>query len=99
VATKERAGFPAPAVCAKCHQSSEGVKPVPAHPVYVLPDFVFFSHATHAKGGVRCAECHGNVSEMNTIEKTVSLRMMWCVNCHKQADANVACNACHELSQ
>ncbi len=109
----ERAGFPAASVCLECHSAIEGksaaletvrgwskdAKPFPVHHVYTLPDFVFFSHATHTGAGVKCDTCHGNVAASDTITKVADMRMMWCVNCHKASKATTTCTVCHELSQ
>ncbi len=94
----ERAGFPSASVCRECHPA-KGPKPFPVHHVYTLPDFVFFSHGTHAGAGVKCDACHGNVAAADFVTKESKLNMMWCVNCHKAAKANTTCTACHELSQ
>jgi hypothetical protein len=52
--------------------------------VHNLPDHVFFSHAQHVSAGkVDCAECHGNVKEMNVIKQVSDLSMGWCINCHR----------------
>jgi hypothetical protein len=90
--TKERAGFPAVKTCQGCHPSIDA-KPLPAHHVYTVPDFVFFSHAKHAAANINCAACHGNMT------KGVKMNMMWCVTCHKSSTAPVTCTVCHELSQ
>ena len=62
----------------------ENQKPVEWIKVHNLPDHVFFSHAQHVSAGkVDCAECHGNVKEMNQIKQVSDLSMGWCINCHR----------------
>jgi Cytochrome c7 and related cytochrome c len=110
---KERAEFPAAAICLGCHQSIEpksaaleavrglpkDAKPFPVHRVYTIPDFVYFSHGKHAEAGVKCDACHGNVAGSHVVTKEVKMTMMWCVNCHRTSHAPVTCTVCHELSQ
>jgi hypothetical protein len=109
----ERAGFPGASVCLECHSAIDGksaaleavrtmardAKPFPAHPVYTLPDFVSFSHATHGAASVKCDACHGNVAAADAVTKQTKMNMMWCVNCHKASKAPVECTSCHELSR
>jgi hypothetical protein len=63
-------------------------KITPEKPVYVLPDFVVFSHARHKTA---CLTCHG--------EHPLAMKMKACVDCHKTNKAAVTCTACHDLSQ
>ncbi len=111
--TKERSGYPVGSVCLECHAAIAGksaaldavrsltkdAKPFPTQHIYTLPDFVIFSHGKHAQSGVTCATCHGDVNSSDVIAAAVSLKMMWCVNCHKAKTAPVTCTVCHELSQ
>jgi hypothetical protein len=61
--------------------------------VHNLPDHVFFSHAQHVSvGKVGCAECHGNVKEMNLIKQVSDLSMGWCINCHRTKKLDVQNN-------
>ena len=72
------AGVPETATCMNCHKSistkdrPELVKlveyynsgePIPWKKVHDLPDFVYFSHKRHVRGGVACQECHGEVQD------------------------------------
>lgn len=70
-------------------------QPIPWVRVYDLPDHVHFPHMRHIKAGLQCQECHGQVQEMAKIEKVASLRMGWCLDCHKQKQARVDCFVCH----
>jgi formate-dependent nitrite reductase cytochrome c552 subunit len=110
---EERAGLPAADQCMLCHASirkdspavqsvakfAADKKPIPWVRVYRLPDFVFFSHATHAKTGVECQTCHGPVSQRDVLQKEVSTSMRTCVECHRSRKAAVDCSRCHELGQ
>lgn len=97
VETNDFAGIPPTEVCMGCHaqvtpdapilesvrasfendQSLEWVR------VHSLADFVYFNHAVHIQKGIGCETCHGRVDQMTGIVKTESLRMDWCLACHR----------------
>jgi hypothetical protein len=52
--------------------------------VYDLPDYVYFNHSIHVAKGVGCVTCHGRVDRMPLIRQAVSLRMDWCLTCHRE---------------
>ena len=78
-------------------------KPVPWVPVYTLPQHVKFNHKRHVRAGLRCQECHGPVETMKVVYQYPSLKMGWCVTCHRQrqerADSQnpmlMDCLTCH----
>ncbi len=98
--------MPALSVCIGCHRVvGGGLAPiqelrayaargetVPWERVYKLPEFVQFYHAPHIRNGIGCEECHGPVEEMDRIYQWSSLRMGWCLECHRGAvqDSDVA---------
>ncbi len=93
--TAERASFPEAQKCKVCHAElalpkNERIRP--EKPVYVLPDFVVFSHAKHK---VECAACHGE----DPGKPFLAMKMKACVDCHKSKQAAVTCTICHDLSQ
>lgn len=94
----ERATFPPAAKCQTCH-ATQNAKLTPEKPVYVLPDFVFFSHARHAAAKIACEHCHGDVWKEDPTRPVLQMNMKACVDCHKSRQASVACTKCHELSQ
>ena len=110
---EERAGIPAAGQCMLCHvairkdaaavkrvaQFAAEKKAIPWVRVYRLPDFVFFSHATHTKAAVECRTCHGPVAERDVLQKEVSTSMRTCVDCHRARKATLDCSRCHELGQ
>lgn len=68
----------------KLMQYWESGEPIPWVKVHDLPDFVYFSHKRHVKGGVACQECHGEVqNDMTTVVRKGELTMGWCLDCHK----------------
>mgnify|MGYP003342556798 FL=1 len=52
------------------------------------PDFVAFDHSRHVGKGVACQTCHGPVEEMAEVYQFTNLSMGWCVNCHREYNAN-----------
>ena len=73
--------------------------------VYKQPDFVYFSHQPHVRNGVTCVTCHGDVPNMDLVQKQVDMNMGFCLDCHrKQASQNpeadiprlTDCNTCHK---
>src|SRR5262245_26370109 len=92
------ANIPAVSTCMGCHKMVKTDRPeiqrltgyfergeqVPWVEVYRLPDHVKFNHKRHVKAGVQCTECHGKVMEMDVVYPAVSLRMGWCLECHRK---------------
>ena len=107
-----RAGLPDRDQCMQCHQAIAADKPavqqlaaLPAgskiqwQRAYQVPDFVFFSHAEHAKGSLACADCHGPVQERRVLMQEVSTNMVACMNCHALRQVSNECFLCHDLGQ
>ncbi len=65
--------------------------------IYEVPDFVFFSHASHAKAGSGCVACHGPVQDRDILAKEVSTSMVACMNCHVKKGVSTGCYLCHQL--
>lgn len=94
------ASVPATSTCMICHSQikldSEALEPVRASlendeplrwtRVYDLPDFVFFDHAMHVSRGVGCETCHGRIDRMERTRQESSLRMDWCLGCHREPE-------------
>ncbi len=103
------AGIPSVQRCVGCHRVVlneapeilkvleywENEEPIPWVRVHDLPDHVRFTHKPHIRAGVDCADCHGNVEEMQAAVQVESLSMGWCVSCHQERDATRDCLACH----
>ena len=53
------------------------------------------------RAGFACQECHGPVQEMDHVYQYSSLKMGWCVSCHRKNlnnpnyPATMDCIACH----
>lgn len=71
-------------------------EPIPWIKVHVMPDHVRFNHKRHVKAGVSCHECHGQVPEMDVVERVSSMKMGWCLDCHRQRGASIDCSTCHK---
>jgi cytochrome c7-like protein len=103
------AGIPSVADCLACHQFIAGnapeIKkllafwdrraPIPWVRVYSLPDHVYFPHMMHLRARLACRTCHGEVATMERITRTASLKMGWCLGCHRQHKASIDCWTCH----
>ncbi|MEK0083950.1 cytochrome c3 family protein [Benzoatithermus flavus] len=91
------AGYPPTYTCMSCHSqiwtgapvlapvraSLAHDEPIRWQKVYDLPDFVYFDHAIHLKGGVGCSTCHGRVDRMPITAQAAPLTMGWCLSCHR----------------
>jgi hypothetical protein len=104
------AGIPPMSLCMECHENAardneevqklvgywEREEPVPWVRVHSLPDHAYFTHKRHIKAGVDCTECHGQVSAMTVARQVKSLKMGWCVSCHRSRGAPTDCLICHK---
>jgi hypothetical protein len=105
------AGIPAVEKCMSCHKNvatdrpeiqklagywNRG-KPMEWNRVYRIRvrNYVYFSHERHIKAKVDCVNCHGEVKYMDRIRQVSSLRMGWCVQCHRAKKAPTDCLTCH----
>ena len=70
-------------------------QPVPWEPVNNLPEHVRFNHKRHLKAGVSCQNCHGQIQKMAVVEKESSLKMGFCITCHRENGASIDCSTCH----
>ena len=97
VETSSFANIPPTKTCMNCHSeiwsTSPMLEPVRASfatdtsirwtRVHDLPDFVYFNHSIHVNKGVGCESCHGRVDQMPLMAQEASLRMEWCLDCHR----------------
>ena len=70
-------------------------EPIPWVKVHVMPDYLKFNHKRHVKAGVTCQECHGQIPEMAQVERVSSMKMGWCISCHRERGASIDCLVCH----
>ena len=92
------AGVPSGGVCLNCHSRVKtdspeiqrltslvtANQPVPWIKVHRLPDFAFFSHASHVSAGLACQKCHGPVEQMVRVAQQETMAMGWCLSCHRE---------------
>src|SRR3954470_21486420 len=110
--TDDHATLPPTATCMGCHSNVKTDSPniqklkdfddkheaVPWRRVYRLPTFVYFSHKQHVTDSkVACETCHGNVPQMDVMQKVKDISMAACIECHKANAARVNCDTCHEV--
>lgn len=105
-----KAGVPETKKCMDCHkkvsidkpeikkltQYSEQKKAISWNQIYYLPSYVYFSHKRHVKANIDCSFCHGDVKTMDNIIKVKSLKMYWCISCHKLYKVSTDCLICHK---
>jgi hypothetical protein len=97
------AGMPPTHTCMTCHAqlwtNAAVLEPVrhsfaadvPLHwqRINRLPDYVYFNHSIHVAKGIGCVTCHGRIDEMALTSKEQSLRMSWCIDCHRDPSPNL----------
>ncbi len=97
------AGMPPTYTCMTCHSqiwtNAAILEPVrkslaigePLHwvRVYQLPDYAYFNHSIHVAKGIGCATCHGRIDHMPLTAKATTLRMSWCIDCHRNPKPNL----------
>jgi len=103
------AGIPDVDLCRSCHlyiaaDRPEIVKlsgfwqtrePIPWVRLYRIPDHAYFPHMMHRHAGLECRTCHGAVETMVRTHRVVSVKMGWCLNCHREHGASIDCWTCH----
>ena len=104
------AGLPPLARCAGCHRfvlpespdvarllaRFDAGEPLTWPRIHELPDHVRFTHKHHARVGIACSTCHGDVGRMQLAEQSEPLTMGWCVSCHETRQAPIDCVTCHQ---
>ena len=103
VEVSPHANLPGVQTCMNCHKligreskllapvrdAWENKIPIPWVRVHNLPDYVYFNHAAHLRGGVGCISCHGHVQLMDTVAVVKPLSMGWCLDCHRNPEPNL----------
>lgn len=70
-------------------------EPIPWVRIHDLPDHAHFPHMMHVNAALECQECHGQVEAMAEVEQVSSLRMGWCLQCHRERQVRTDCFVCH----
>ena len=97
------AGMPTTETCMSCHSqiwtgaamlepvraSWNTRQPIAWTRVHDLGDFAYFNHSIHVAKGVGCSTCHGRVDRMQQVWKAHTLRMEWCLACHRDPGSSL----------
>ncbi len=103
VETSAYAGIPPTKTCMNCHsvlynnvgylepirESYRTDQSIAWQKVHRLADYVYFNHSIHVNKGVGCTTCHGPVNEMPLMFQASPLNMQWCLDCHRNPQANL----------
>ena len=111
VAEGPDATIPNVSLCMTCHQVIATDKPeikkvaayqkrgeqIPWKRVYWFyqSDHVKFRHGPHIRAGVKCATCHGDMSQQTVAVRKAGLDMQFCISCHRMNKASTDCTTCH----
>lgn len=112
VEDKMQASLPSIEQCESCHSEMQGEsaaetlvvqavqnqEEIPWQPIYLLDDFVFFSHRRHVKSGqISCATCHGEVEKLIVppVRQLIPISMEGCMKCHDNKSISNDCLTCH----
>ena len=61
------------------------LRPIAWQKVHDVSDFAYFDHSRHTVGArLACVECHGPVETMTRVRLVNSLKMEWCLACHRK---------------
>ena len=82
---------------AKLRQAATERRPIEWVEVHKLPSFVHFPHMRHvmSDADIKCQDCHGEVERMPQVYQFSSLKMGWCLECHKKEEVTTDCTVCH----
>lgn len=103
VESAAHAALPPTETCMNCHQrvrtrspklalvrdsaaTGKGLEWVKVHD---LPDYAYFNHSVHVRGGVGCVSCHGRVDTMEVVYQHEPLSMGWCLDCHRAPEQHL----------
>ena len=103
VETSATAGIPPTKTCMNCHsvlfnnvgylepvrESYRTDKSIEWVRVHRLADYVYFNHSIHVNKGIGCSSCHGRVNQMPLMFQASTLQMQWCLDCHRNPQANL----------
>jgi hypothetical protein len=121
VSKTRHASIPAASICMNCHKVARTDKPeiiklteyynenkpIPWKRVHRVPEYAYFNHAAHVTKGIDCANCHGNIREMEVVTQVKSFTMGSCLECHRNPETVMPqmkgavkagptnCNTCH----
>src|SRR5699024_10837003 len=63
--------------------------PIPWVRIHNLPEHVYYNHQQHVIARRQaCQTCHGPVAQTHALEQYASLRLGWCINCHRATNVD-----------
>lgn len=88
------------AQCGFCHLGYDPERPGQVARLVLEAPALKFDHAAHARRNIGCAQCHGQVQNLELATRDQLPRMQGCLRCHgkqgsAQGDASGACSTCH----
>jgi hypothetical protein len=99
VAVSPHATVPPVSTCMNCHSVARKNRPeivkltryyehgvaLPWRRIHKIPDFAYFNHSVHVNKGIDCANCHGQVQNMDVVAQVAEFTMASCLKCHRNA--------------
>ena len=83
VQTKDAAGELKPGLRILLDHWKRG-EPILWEKVNDVADFVYFDHSRHIAANLACQDCHGPIEKMEHVRRQNSLKMSFCLGCHRQ---------------
>jgi hypothetical protein len=68
-------------------------EPIVWNRYHFVPEHAHFKHEPHIRAGLDCAQCHGQVENVDLVVPVHKIEMGWCISCHRQnqkTDAQMA---------
>jgi hypothetical protein len=104
---EDKAGMPPKDTCITCHGPKEDRPPKDFEkklqeatelkfPLWNRSPDVIFSHKTHLAKGLKCEQCHGDVTNSTELDERVVVRMEACMACHAAEGKPNECATCHK---
>lgn len=104
VTESRHASVPAVSICMNCHAVARKNKPeiikltkyyeegvaLPWKRIHRVPDYAYFNHSAHVNKGIDCAQCHGQVQNMDAVSQVHEFTMAACLDCHRTATTKLA---------
>lgn len=98
------ASIPSVDICMNCHTLArkdrpeiqkltdyyEKNRPLEWKRIHKVPDFVYFNHSAHVNKGIDCANCHGDVKQMEVVGQVNSFTMGACLQCHRKPETKIS---------
>ena len=98
------ASVPSADICMNCHTVARAdrpeivklvkyyneKKPIEWKRIHKVPDFAYFNHSVHVNKGIDCADCHGDVKQMEQVGQVNSFTMGACLTCHRKPEQKIS---------